>query len=83
MDPLLDLVSQPFRWLLDRTGGSIRFVYGTVILKLRLTKRRSYVYREYLNGPDVPEDPLFDRDAHPFNNMAVGIGSLLLLVVLA
>jgi len=83
VNPLLDLVSQPFRWLLNGMGGSVRYVYGTGIRVMRLTKRRPYAYREYLHGPDVQDDPLFDRDAHRFNNMAVGIGTLFFSVVLA
>ncbi len=61
------------KWLFNAIGGTVRFAYGTLIRALRLTKRQSFSYEEYLNGPKVPRDKLFDGDAHRFNNILIGL----------
>ncbi len=76
MDLFAELVSGLFRWLINAIGGTVRYLYGTLIRMFRLTKRCSFAYREYLNGPDVADDPLFDRDAHRFNNSMIGLAVL-------
>lgn len=69
----LDLIGDGIKWLLNGIGGTIRFAYGTLIRTLRLTKRPPFTYREYLNGPDQPEDVLFDTMGHRFNNILLGL----------
>ncbi|MBX2973069.1 MAG: hypothetical protein KF797_08195 [Flavobacteriales bacterium] len=73
MDPWVELASRPFRWFINAIGGTLRYFYGTLIRALRLTKRRPYSYHEYLNGPTIPEEKLFDRDAHRFNNGMIAL----------
>lgn len=62
-------------------GGAIRYCYGTIIRDLRMTKRRRYTFREYVHGPDVPEDVVFDTAGHRFTNAIVGFGAFALLLV--
>jgi hypothetical protein len=73
MDDLFSLllvrpVGLAFQWL----GGTLRYLYGTFIRAIRLTKRKAYTNREYVNGPDDPEDVVFDTVGHRFNNRLFG-----------
>jgi hypothetical protein len=73
MIPFFDPIADAFKGLLNGVGGTIRYAYGTLIRTLHLTKRPPYTYREYLNGPDQPEDVLFDTMGHRFKNILLGL----------
>lgn len=64
------------RWL----GGATRFVYGSLIRSLGLTRRRRFRLREYIHGPDKPDDPAFDSYGHQFVNTVIGFLTLALLL---
>jgi hypothetical protein len=63
------IVARILQWI----GGALRFLYGTLIRKLGLTKRRSYTFQEYVNGPAEPDDVVFDTLGHVFNNRLLGL----------
>lgn len=54
-------------------GGTVRYGYGTLIRGLGLTKRSSFTHREYVHGPDTPDDVVFDTIGHRFNNRLLGL----------
>jgi hypothetical protein len=60
-------------------GGTIRYIYGYSIRKLGLTSRKYYSYKEYLNGPDEPEDFIFDTIGHEFVNKVIGMVTIVIL----
>lgn len=82
MDLLVELFARPIRWLLNFIGGTMRCIHGSLVRLLGLSKRPSFTYREYLNGPDRSDDVFFDRTAHRFNNVAIGTLTLILLLAL-
>ncbi len=59
--------------ILQWIGGTVRFGYGTATRWLGLTKRRSFTHREYVHGPDEPDDVVFDTIGHRFNNRLFGL----------
>lgn len=74
------LVGHGLQWL----GGAVRYLYGTVIRDLKLTKRQRYTFKEYVNGPDQPNDVVFDTIGHRFNNRLLGLviaGVLLAILI--
>ncbi len=73
MDDLFSLlIIRPVGHALQWLGGTLRYAYGTLIRSLRLTKRKAYTLHEYVNGPDNPEDVVFDTLGHRFNNRLLG-----------
>jgi hypothetical protein len=80
MIPFLDPIGDAFKWLLNGIGGSVRYVYGTLIRTLRLTKRPPFTYHEYLNGPNQPEDVIFDTMGHRFNNILLGLLTFVIIL---
>lgn len=74
MDDLLTvLLGRPLGHALQWLGGSVRYLYGTFIRALRLTKRKAYAHHEYVNGPDDPGDAVLDTAGHRFNNRLLGL----------
>jgi hypothetical protein len=67
-DPF-DIGGAVLQWI----GGTVRFGYGSLIRSLGLTKRPSFTHREYVNGPDAPDDVVFDTIGHRFNNRLLGL----------
>lgn len=64
--------------LLEKFGGSIRFIYGTFIRKFGLTNRPKYTLREYLNVPDNEDLEFYESVGHALINRAVGLFQSLL-----
>jgi hypothetical protein len=73
MDDLFSLlIIRPVGHALQWLGGTLHYLYGTLIRALRLTKRKAYSHSEYVNGPEDPEDVVFDTVGHRFNNRLLG-----------
>lgn len=60
-------------------GGTVRFFYGNSIRKLGLTSRKHYSFKEYINGPNDPEDIIFDTIGHEFINKVVGFITIVII----
>jgi ACT domain-containing protein len=64
-----------------RFGGLVRFIYGTLIRKLGISKAPYYSLKEYIHGSERPEDDHWDKgSSHLLVNKVVGMISIVLII---
>ena len=65
------------RFILNYTGGTLRWLYGS--LYRNITNKPKFSYREYIYGPKNSKNS-FDTIGHTFNNRIIG-GIFIVLVI--
>ena len=67
------------RYILNYTGGTIRWIFGSIWRTI--FNRTKFSYREYIDGPKNSKDH-FDLYGHQLNNRIIGIGFLVGIITL-
>lgn len=63
-------------------GAYFRFLYGTSIRKLGISKSPYYSFFEYLNGSKKKEDDHWDKNQGIISSINMVVGIIILLIVL-
>lgn len=67
-------------FIIMRLGGFVRYLYGTFIRKIGLSKSPFYTLHEYIHGSKRPDDEHWDKGgSHEFVNRVVGMITLVVI----
>ena len=70
-------------FFISRLGGYVRYLYGTLMRDIGITKSPPYSLHEYLHGSNRPDDDHWDKGtSHEFVNRIVGTISIFIICFL-
>lgn len=65
------------QFLLNYTGGTLRFIYGTIWRTI--FNKTKFTYKEYIYGPK--KGNYYDKNGHEFNNRIIAFIFIMIIVV--